>query len=197
RLLQYHGTGPGRWAPRLWNVLNFPRGTAVRADTHKPEHPDTLAEAISTGHLGRVEALRCVVEDPPLSGNWREANGIEVISSSLRHAVVAAPGKVLVMGDFVQIQARIVLGLAGGPEELAFLAKLAAGADPYCMTAEKIYGDPEGSLNKSNAGPKRHTGKGAFLGGGFGLGGRTYCQKNLPSCQCKPGQDCPYSWREP
>src|SRR5208337_3227181 len=42
RLLQYHGTGPGRWAPRLWNILNFPRGTAVRADTHKPEHPDIL-----------------------------------------------------------------------------------------------------------------------------------------------------------
>jgi DNA polymerase len=191
RLQRYHGTGPGRVASNLFNHLNFPVGTAMRADTHKPEDPGRLAEAIRSGDLGSVEELGLVVEDPPFSGNWRDASGIEAVSSALRHAIVAEEGKLLVMGDFVQCQARINLALAGGPEEMAFLEKLAAGADPYCMTAEAIFKLPPGSLTKANAGDKRKRGKNSFLGCGFMMGADTYCQKYVPGCQCKAGTRCP------
>ena len=52
RLLQYHGTGPGRWAGRLFNPLNFPRGIAKLPGTHKTPDPDILAGAIYVGPNG-------------------------------------------------------------------------------------------------------------------------------------------------
>jgi DNA polymerase bacteriophage-type len=176
RLLQYHGTGPGRWAGRLFNPLNFPRGTAVGGDTHKPLDPEALATAIITGDVNAVCDLGMVVEDPPLSGAWRPADPIESVSSALRHAIIAAPGRHLVVGDFVQAQARIDLALAGQTD---FLEKLAAGMDPYLLTAEGIFNDPPGSLTKADAG-KRQYGKNTFLGCGFQMGWKKFHEKYCP-----------------
>jgi DNA polymerase len=181
RLLQYHGTGPGRWAPRLFNILNFPRPFVVRADTHKPEDPDTLAAAITTGDLRAVEALGLVVEGRP-------ASGIEVVSSGLRHAIIAEPGKLLVLNDYVQMQARLAFALSGGSAERAFLAKMAAGHDPYSLMADKIYGLPEGTINKTDHPEKRHTGKNTFLGCDFMMGSETYCKKYVQGCECRFGR---------
>ncbi len=176
RLLQYHGTGPGRWAGRLFNPLNFPRGTAVGSDTKKPCDPDTLAGAILTGDTDAIRDLGMVVEDPPFSATWRTADPIEAVASSLRHAIVAGQGWKLVVGDFVQIQARVVLALAGQTD---FLAKLAAGMDPYLLTAEGIYNDPPGSLTKADN-AKRQVGKNTFLGCGFQMGWKKFHEKYCP-----------------
>ena len=185
RLLQYHGTSPGRWAGRLFNIANLPRGIAKTPGAHISPDPDTLADAITSGSVECVGALALEVEDPPNSGHWRPANPIEVVASALRHAVVAAPGRVLMEMDFVQIQARIVLALAGQHD---FLDKLRAGLDPYCLTAEGIYHKPPGTWNKANCPPEiRQYGKNTFLGSGFQMGPETFCQKYCMGCQCKPG----------
>lgn len=179
RLLQYHGTGPGRWAGRLFNPLNFPRGTAVSADTKRPCDPETLAGAILSGKASAVQNLGLEVEDPPFSDTWRMADPIEVVASALRHAIVADPRRLLVVGDFVQAQARIVLALAGQTD---FLAKLAAGADPYCLVAEGIFNRPPGSLHKDRDEdkPMRQVGKNTFLGCGFQMGWKKFRDKYCP-----------------
>jgi DNA polymerase len=180
RLLQYHGTGPGRWAPRLFNILNFPRPFVVLADTHKFPDPERVSEAITSGNLANVNALGLVADGRP-------ASGIEVVSSSLRHAVIAEPGKLLVLNDYVQMQARLVLALSGGAAERAFLYKMAAGCDPYSLMADKIYHLPEGSINKKDHPEQRHTGKNTFLGCGFMMGSATYCKKYVQGCECRFG----------
>lgn len=191
RLLQYHGTGPGRWAGRLFNPLNFPRGTAKQDEPkHLAADPDILAEAISSGAPDAVDLIGLVVEDPPNSGAWRPANALEVVASSLRHAIIPADGHLICEGDFSQIHARTVLAIAGQHD---FLDKMAAGLDPYLITAEGIFGDPEGSLTKDNAPEKRQIGKNTFLGSGFQMGSKTFCQKYTQGCLCKPGApSCPY-----
>jgi DNA polymerase len=111
RALRYHGTGPGRWVGQLFNPLNFPRGLTRTEDGHKVPDADAVAAVITTGDVAAVRALSLVIEDRP--GQWRRADPIEVVSGALRHAIIAAPGHKLVVGDFAQIQARLVLALAG------------------------------------------------------------------------------------
>ncbi len=183
RLLQYHGTGPGRWAGRLFNPLNFPRGIAKTRD-HKTPDPEILADLVTPGRCEDIEALGLQVEDPPNSGHWRDANPIEVVASALRHAIIAAPGHTLMEMDFTQTQARIVLALAGQHD---FLDLLRAGHDPYLLMAEGIFGAPRGSLTKAAHPEKRQFGKNTFLGCGFQMGPSTFCQKFTAGCACKPG----------
>lgn len=178
RLLQYHGTAPGRWAGRLFNPLNFPRGLVRTTVDHKrASDPETLAAAITTGDPDEVDKLETVVED---LGSWRRANPIEVVASALRHAIVADTGYRLVVGDFAGIQARTVLALAGQHDKTALLA---AGADVYLDMAEVIHGVPKGSLTKADV-EKRQDGKNTVLGCGFQMGWEKfhakYCPKRPP-----------------
>ena len=175
RLLQYHGTGPGRWAGRLFNPLNFPRGL-VRTRAGKPPEPELLTGAIITGDPDAVDALDVVVEDPAGSGQWRQANPIEAVASGLRHAIVPAPGCRLVVGDFAGIQARTVLALAGQHDKTALLA---SGADVYLDMAEDIYRAPKGSLTKADV-EKRQIGKNTVLGCGFQMGWQKFHAKYCP-----------------
>lgn len=184
RLLQYHGTGPGRWAGRLFNPLNFPRGIA-KLPGGKSADPETVVDAVVRGGIDGVAGLGLVVEDPPNSGSWRPANPIEVIASSLRHAIIPADGHLLSEGDYTQIQARLVLAIAGQHD---FLERLVAGHDPYCMTAEGIYGKPPGTWIKATCPSEiRQIGKNTFLGSGFQMGAPTFCQKYIKGCTCPLG----------
>ena len=58
-----------------------------------------MVDAILTGDYAYVEAV--------------VGPAVETVVSSLRHAIVSAPGRMLVAGDFAGIEARIVLALAG------------------------------------------------------------------------------------
>ena len=119
-LLQYHGTGPGRSAGRLFQPHNFPRGT-TRVDGKAPD-PEALVAAIMTGDPDYVEMLF----GPP----------VEAVVSGLRHAIIAEHGRVLLTGDYAGIQARTVLAVAGQHDKTALMA---AGADIYCDMASQIY----------------------------------------------------------
>ena len=156
-LLQYHGTGPGRSAGRLFQPHNFPRGT-TRVNGKAPD-PEELVAAIMTGDPDYVEMLF----GPP----------VEAVVSGLRHAIIAAPGRVLLTGDYAGIQARTVLAVAGQHDKTALMA---AGADIYCDMASQIY---KRKITKADV-EERQTGKNSVLGLGFQMGAPKFQLKYAP-----------------
>ena len=152
-LLQYHGAGPGRWAGRLLQPQNFPRGS-LRVDDGMPD-PEALVDAILTGDPAYVEMLF--------------GPAVEAVVSSLRHSIIAAPGKTLLVGDFAQIEARIVLALAGQSDKVEVFRKF--GSRVYIDMAELIFGR---KINKKVDVEEYQIGKNTVLGCGFQMGARKF-----------------------
>ena len=142
-LLNYHGTGPGRVAGRLWQPLNMPRPTVEHLDM------DAAVAALMTRDITEVAKL---------------GPAMDVVVSSLRYVITAEPGSVLVAGDYSGIQARVVLALAGQFDKVDLMA---SGKDVYCDMAEAIYKRP---INKKDDPEARQIGKNSVLGLGFGMG---------------------------
>ncbi len=155
-LLQYHGASPGRWAGRLLQPQNFPRGTVTDAAGDKFA-PETLVDVIMTGDPAMVEMV-C-------------GPAVETVVSSLRHAIIAAPGKVLLSGDFAGVEARLVLSLAGQIDKVEMMAK---GQDVYCDMGAAIHGRP---IDKKKDPEERQDGKNSVLGLGFQMGWRKFKMK--------------------
>lgn len=148
-LLQYHGAGPGRWAGRLLQPQNFPRGS-IKLDGKAPS-PDTVVDAIMTGDWRYVE----MVLGP----------AVEVVVGALRHALVSRPDKLFVVGDFAGIEARIVLAMAGQHDKTALMAD--PKNDVYIDMANQIYNRT--NITKADV-AERTIGKNTVLGCGFGMG---------------------------
>lgn len=151
-LLQYHGAGPGRWAGRILQPHNFPRA-GVDIGDHKTATADELVAAIIERDAGY---LRVTYGEP-----------MEAITAGLRHALVADQDRTFLIADYAQIEARIVLAVAGQLDAL----KLFTDGDPYCSMAEQIFGHP---VTKKEHPEKRQTGKNTILGSGFGMGKDTF-----------------------
>lgn len=151
-LLQYHGTGPGRQAGRLFQPHNFPRGT-IKGDQEQ------FLAALNTGDWQYVQA----VLGPP----------VETVVSSLRYTMVADDGRCYVSGDYSGIQARVVLALAGQWDKVKLMA---SGADVYCDMASQIYKE---TVTKKDT-EKRQTGKNSVLGLGFQMGAPKFHWKYCP-----------------
>ncbi len=98
---------------------------------------------------------------------------MELYASALRSCIVAAPGKVLEVGDFATIEVRVLFWLAN---EKFGLKQITDGRDLYCEMAGKIFNiDAEELRKKYKAGDKdalfmRQLGKQVVLGAGFGIG---------------------------
>lgn len=136
-LLQYHAAHSGRWGGRLLQPQNFPRDTIKGCD------PERAVAAILSG-------------DPSVVERDLGLPALEAVSRSLRHALVSGPGKVFLVGDYAQIEARIVLALAGQHDKTALMAK---GEDVYVHLANTIA-----------PGTPRQAGKAGVLGLGFQCG---------------------------
>jgi len=160
-LLQYHGATPGRWVGRLLQPQNLPRPSITVED------PEDLVAAVKTGD---ADALR----------KWGEP--IEVLVSSLRHAITAQGDALLGAGDFETIEARIVLALAGQDDKVALLA---SGTDVYRDVAADIFRLDDKvaylAIDKKELTPEqsetRQVGKNTVLGCGFGLGWKGFRDK--------------------
>lgn len=164
-LLQYHAAGPGRWAGRLFQPQNLPVGT-IEVDGEAPA-VDLLVQAVMTGDYQYVQALL--------------GPAVEVVISSLRHAILARPGRSLVVGDFAGVEARLVLALAGQHDKTALMA---SGADVYCDMAGLIYERP---ITKKDF-FERKIGKNTVLGCGFQMGApkfRARYAKHMPLEFCQ------------
>jgi DNA polymerase len=149
-LLLYHGATTGRWAGRLVQPQNFPRGDVSNAE-----------EYIPLVYSKDYEALDATA--PVLS----------VISSLLRSMLIAENGHRLIAADFAAIEARVLAWLAG-EEEL--LENFRTGGDVYRVMASKIYSITPGAVNSV----QRQVGKMSILGLGYGMGAKKFtdsCQK--------------------
>ena len=133
---QYYGANrTGRWAGRGVQWQNVPRGTIQ--DVHG------AVDLVNDG--ADVETLDLLFEDSPMG----------VLASMLRSTIEAAPGCLLVACDLSQIEARVLVWLAGQDDVTDLFRR---GEDVYTYTANAL-----GSKD-------RQLGKTCVLGCGFGMG---------------------------
>ena len=137
---QYYGANrTGRWAGRGVQWQNFPRGT-IR-DVHG---------AVALVNDGAdVETLDLLFEDSPMG----------VLASMLRSTIEAAPGHLLVSCDLSQIEARVLVWLAGQDDMIDVFRR---GEDVYTYTAKALGSD------------NRQFGKVLVLATGFGMGPKRF-----------------------
>jgi DNA polymerase len=138
----------GRWAGKGIQVHNFPARDLVIKDF------DEAAALIKSGDMELCHLLYGDV--------------IQLLSHALRGAIVASPGRDLIVADYAAIEARVVLWLAGATSALEVFR---GGGDIYCDMATGIYGY---QVIKGEHGTERQFGKQAILGLGFGMGFITF-----------------------
>jgi DNA polymerase len=148
-LVKYHGAATGRWAGSGIQVQNFPRGNLPKWTTI-----DIAVADVKTGDLEWCKILYGDV--------------LSLLSSVLRGALIAGPGKVFYVADYAAIEARVVLWLADAQEALGVFRR---GEDIYCAIATTIYGRP---INKQDHPKERQLGKVTILGLGYGMGFVTF-----------------------
>jgi DNA polymerase bacteriophage-type len=158
-LLQYHGAGTGRWAGRLVQPQNFPRGALNLGKHLKWSSDQKMAYLIEVIKTRSVELLTLHYGDP-----------MEAIATALRGMFVASPGKKIYVADFAAIEARVVMWLAGQTDALEAFYKYDRGEGPdiYCVTAGKIY---KRHIDKDKDPNERQLGKITVLGCGYQMSG--------------------------
>lgn len=134
----YHGAGTGRWAGRLIQPQNFPRGAFSDVDG--------CIRLLKTGNPDGVEM---VYGDAMLAA-----------STCLRGMIIPADGFDFIAADYSSIEGRVLAYLAG--EESA-LGVYRMGNDPYKVAASAIYGVRYDDVTKS----QRQIGKVAELALGY------------------------------
>ena len=141
--LLYHGAGTGRWSGRLVQPHNYPRGSIKGMG-------EAGLTALTLGDLEDVKRLGCPMQ---------------VASSTLRSVIQAGPGKEFLVGDFSQIEARVLAWLAGSEE---VLDGFRSGQDLYRLEAAITLGVPYEQVGKPSV--ERDCGKVQVLAFGFGGG---------------------------
>ena len=141
----YHGAGTGRWAGRIVQLQNLPRG--------KFKDMNEVANDIAIGDL---ESLTAKYTSP-----------MDAFSSAIRPMIKAPADHELITADFANIEGRVLAWLAGETWKLqAFEAfDRGEGPDLYLVSASRIYG-----CSIEEAKPHRQLGKIAELALGFGGG---------------------------
>lgn len=168
--LQFHGTRTGRHAGRLIQIQNYPRG---EISTRQGLTPEILADAIMTRSLNRVGELWIGDVAHRTDDIWK-LEIFDAVISSLRSCIIPAKGKVLVGGDFSQIEAKLLLSTAGQHDKAQMIH---AGVDAYAEMASMIYKRP---INKKEHPLERQVGKNCVLGNGYGLGAVGFRARFIP-----------------
>ncbi len=140
----YHGAATGRFAGKLIQPHNMPRG----------QFKDTDACIGHVQDCGFDELFQTLYGDT-----------MGAASTCLRGMLTASEGNELVTADFSAIEGRVIAWLAG---EEAVLDGYRQKLDPYRVDASMVYNVPYASIKKTD--PKRQTGKACNLGLGFGGG---------------------------
>lgn len=139
--LIYHGASTGRWAGKIFQVHNLPRGNVKDSE-------------LAIKDLQRYDLETLTSFYPDVMGT---------LSSCLRGMILAGPGNELLVGDYNAIETRVLFWLAN--EELG-LNQFKNGEDLYVHMAKAIYS----SDNIGKGSVERQLGKAAVLGCGYGLG---------------------------
>lgn len=175
-MMQFYGAfRTGRWAGRLVQLQNMPRG----------EFDDL--EAV-------VSALK-----NQRSYDWIEKHigpPARVVSSGLRACLAAEEGSTFVCADLGQIEARVVAWLAGQQD---ILDVFASGKDVYAYTAAQVTGKPIEECQKGVNDLLRNLGKVLVLACGFGMGApkfRETAEKSGVVLSEDEAQDAVTTWRQ-
>ena len=146
---RYHGAATGRWAGQGYQPQNLKRLTV------KDEELDAAIAAVATGDYEHVRA--------------RYERPLAIVGECSRPTICAAPGHVLIGGDFSAIESRVLAWVAGEEWKLESYRRFDETHDPrdepYCITACKIFRVPDGSFTKES--PERGVGKICDLAFGY------------------------------
>lgn len=146
-MLQYYGAfRTGRWAGRLIQLQNMPRGTV--------KNIEDAVDLVQSG--ASPEALEALFG--PI---------MVLVSSALRSCIVVPAGSVLIVADFSQIEARVIAWLAGQQDVLDVFA---SGEDIYKHTVAAVKGIPLKDVTPD----LRQLGKVLVLACGFGMSGAKF-----------------------
>lgn len=162
-LLQYHGAHTGRWAGRLLQPHNMPKGF------------DKAARQLEV--IGDV----CLLSADQFVAKYG-AESMDVLSEALRGMFVASDDKAIVCGDFNAIEARVLFWLAG---EVGALNAYARGESPYLEMARTIY--KRDDLSKHGTPTEYDIGKRTVLGCGYQMGADRF-RSNVYSETAKKGK---------
>lgn len=119
----FHGAGTGRWAGRIVQLHNLPRGNI--------KNTVTAAVEIALGDMDWLQVLY--------------PNLMDLFSSTIRSMIMAAPGKVLNVWDFASIEARVLGWVANEP---LYQKAFKEGLDLYIVMASQIYKIPYETIAK-------------------------------------------------
>ena len=148
--LMFHGAGTGRWAGRLIQPQNFPRGSF-----------SDVEPCISHFLAGDMEAVKLFYGDP-----------MAAASTCIRPMIVPEEGKDFICADYSSIEGRVLAWLAG--EETA-LDVYRSGRDPYKVSASAVYNKRYEEITKS----ERQIGKVAELALGYNGGKVAFQQMGI------------------
>jgi DNA polymerase len=147
---RYCGAGTGRWA-----------GEGVQPQNLKRPIVDDLDAAIIAVATGDYQHVRSLYPRP-----------LAVVGDCTRAMICAGPGHVLIGADFSSIESRALAWVANEAWKLDSYRRFDATHDPkdepYCITACKIFGKPNGTYTKDD--PERGVGKTCDLALGYAGG---------------------------
>ena len=149
---KYHGASTGRWAGEGFQPQNLKR----------PEVED-LDAAIAAVMTGDYEHMKRLYPKP-----------LSVVGDCSRAMITAADDHELIGADLSSIESRVAAWVAGEEWKLDAYRRMTQTDDPrdepYCVTACKIFGVPDGTYDKNS--PERKVGKTCDLAFGYagGLG---------------------------
>lgn len=145
-LFVYHGASTGRWAGKLIQIQNLPKGTVKDTD----------------------QCIQILKQSTPEEFEIFYPDVMDALSSCIRGMIIAAPGHQLMVADYAAIEARVVMWLAGEEYGLKQFREFdqGHGQEPYIIMAQNIY--QRSDIPKK--GIERQLGKTAILGCGFGMG---------------------------
>jgi DNA polymerase len=165
-LLQYHGASTGRWAGRLVQPQNFPRGSleafCEKLGLDGPECMELL-----------IQTILIALEDPHSAVDALEdifGDAMEAIVTSLRGMFVADEGCVFMISDFAAIEAVVLAWLANETWKIEAFEKINNGEkyngsdDIYCATASQIF---QRTITKKEDKTERQVGKTCELAFGY------------------------------
>jgi DNA polymerase bacteriophage-type len=156
---RYHGASTGRWS-----------GEGTQPQNLKRPVVDDLGDAIAAVATGDYEHVKKLYPRP-----------LSVVGDCTRSMICAALGHTLIGADFSSIESRVLAWIAGEDWKLDSYRRYDATRDPrdepYCITACKIFGKPEGTFAKDS--PERNVGKTCDLAFGF-MGGLNAWRKFEP-----------------